>query len=36
MNVAEVEIDLETRGHDHVERLLDALRSAGYEVEVLD
>jgi threonine dehydratase len=36
MNAAEVEIDLETRGHDHVERLLDALRSAGYEVEVLD
>jgi threonine dehydratase len=30
-----VEIDLETRGHDHVDRLLDALESAGYEIEVL-
>jgi len=31
----EVEIDLETRGHDHVEELIDAIRAAGYEVEVL-
>jgi len=31
----EVEIDLETRGHDHVEELIDAIRDAGYEVEVL-
>ncbi|MFB6074132.1 MAG: threonine ammonia-lyase [Haloarculaceae archaeon] len=32
---AEVELDLETRGPDHVEQLLGALRGAGYEVEVL-
>ncbi|MFC6952021.1 threonine ammonia-lyase [Halorubellus litoreus] len=31
----EVEIDLETRGHDHVEELIEAIRDAGYEVEVL-
>jgi threonine dehydratase len=31
----EVEIDLETRGHDHVEELIGAIRDAGYEVEVL-
>jgi threonine dehydratase len=31
----EVEIDLETRGHDHVEELIDEIRDAGYEVEVL-
>lgn len=31
----EVEIDLETRGHDHVEDLIEAIRDAGYEVEVL-
>ena len=35
MNAAEVELDVETRGSDHVERLLAALREAGYEVEVL-
>jgi threonine dehydratase len=35
MNDAEVELDLETRGPDHVEELLAALREAGYEVEVL-
>ena len=35
MNDAEVEIDLETRGPDHVDELLTALRGAGYEVEVL-
>jgi threonine dehydratase len=34
MNAAEVELDLETRGHEHVEKLLDALESNGYEVEV--
>jgi len=32
---AEVELDLETRGHDHVERLVDALEDSGYPVEVL-
>ena len=35
MNAAEVELDVETRGTDHVEELLTALRNAGYEVEVL-
>ncbi len=35
MDDAEVELDLETRGHDHVEALLDALRAAEYEVEIL-
>ncbi|RXK50148.1 threonine ammonia-lyase [Halorientalis pallida] len=35
MNDAEVELDLETRGHDHVETVLDALEDAGYETEVL-
>jgi threonine dehydratase len=32
---AEVELDLETRGPDHVDELLAALREHGYEVEVL-
>ncbi|MFB6308691.1 MAG: threonine ammonia-lyase [Haloarculaceae archaeon] len=35
MSSAEVELDLETRGPDHVDRLIDALEGAGYEVEVL-
>jgi threonine dehydratase len=35
MDAAEVELDLETRGHGHVADLLDALESAGYAVEVL-
>jgi threonine dehydratase len=35
MNDAEIELDLETRGEDHVADLLDALDAAGYEVEVL-
>ncbi|MGM0591259.1 MAG: threonine ammonia-lyase [Halobacteriota archaeon] len=35
MNAAEVELDLETRGQDHVVELLDALRDHGYEVETL-
>jgi threonine dehydratase len=35
MNAAEVEIDLETRGDEHVEQLLAALDERGYEVEVL-
>jgi threonine dehydratase len=35
MNDAEVELDLETRGPDHVEALVDALEARGYEVEVL-
>jgi len=32
---AEVEVDLETRGRDHIDELLEAIRDAGYEVEVL-
>lgn len=35
MNAAEVALDLETRGHDHVEELLAALAADGYDVEVL-
>ena len=35
MNAAEVELDLETRGTDHVEQLLDALREEGFDVELL-
>jgi threonine dehydratase len=35
MNDAEVELDLETRGHDHVQLVLDALHDHGYETEVL-
>lgn len=35
MNAAEVELDLETRGEEHVAGLLDRLEAAGYEVELL-
>ena len=35
MNDAEVELDLETRGPDHVDELLAALREHGYAVDVL-
>ncbi len=35
MNAAEVEIDLETSGENHVQSLLRALRDEGYEVDVL-
>jgi threonine dehydratase len=35
MNDAEVELDLETKGPAHVDSLLDALESHGYEVEIL-
>jgi threonine dehydratase len=35
MNAAEVELDLETRGHDHVAELLDALEHHGYRVEIV-
>jgi len=35
VNAAEVELDLETRGHEHVAELLDAIEAAGYDVEVL-
>ncbi|MHB9287556.1 threonine ammonia-lyase [Halobacteriales archaeon Cl-PHB] len=35
MDDAEVELDLETRGHDHVAEVIAALEHAGYEVDVL-
>ena len=35
MNEADVEIDLETRGHEHIDTILSALRESGYTVEVL-
>jgi threonine dehydratase len=35
MNAAEVELDLETRGEEHVKKLLADLREHGYAVEVL-
>ncbi len=35
MSDTEVEIDLETRGHDHVAELLEAMEANGYEVDVL-
>ena len=35
MNAAEVELDLETRGPDHVAELIAGLEAAGFEVEVL-
>ena len=35
MRDARVELELETRGTDHVERLLGALATRGYDVEVL-
>ena len=35
MNAAEVELDLETRGPEHVADLLDDLETAGFDVEVL-
>ena len=35
MTAAEVELDLETRGRDHVEALLETLRERGFPVDVL-
>jgi threonine dehydratase len=35
MNDAEVELDVETSGHDHVEELIDGLEAHGYDVDVL-
>jgi len=35
MDDAEIELDLETRGEEHVADLLDALEAEGYEVEVM-
>ncbi|MCQ4333449.1 threonine ammonia-lyase [Natronomonas sp. F2-12] len=34
VNAAEVELDLETRGHEHVAELIETLESHGYEVNV--
>jgi len=36
MNAAEVELDLETRGLDHVEALLELMADKGYDVTVLN
>ena len=35
LNAADVELDLETRGHDHVAELIATLEDHAYEVEVL-
>ena len=35
MNAAEVELELETRGHDHLVEIIAGLREEGYEVEIL-
>ncbi len=35
MNAAEVVLDIETHGHDHIDELLAALEARGYEVETL-
>lgn len=35
MNDTDVEVDLETRGPDHVESLIGALETAGYDIEIL-
>ncbi len=35
MDDAEIDIDLETRGHDHIGRVLAGLEDAGYDIEVL-
>jgi len=35
MDDAEIELDLETRGEEHVAELLAALKAEGYEVEVM-
>ncbi|WP_266079631.1 threonine ammonia-lyase [Haladaptatus caseinilyticus] len=35
MNATEVELDLETRGQEHVDSLLESLRESGFDVEVL-
>ncbi|WP_436902482.1 threonine ammonia-lyase [Halovenus halobia] len=35
MDDAEIDIDLETRGHEHIDELLHGLAEAGYDIEVL-
>jgi len=34
IDATEIEIDLETRGHEHVDEILSELRAAGFQVEV--
>ncbi|AOW81045.1 threonine dehydratase [Halodesulfurarchaeum formicicum] len=34
IDATEIEMDLETRGHEHVEEILSKLRDAGFQVEV--
>ena len=34
IDATEIELDLETRGHEHVEAMLEKLRNAGFQVEV--
>ncbi len=34
LDATEIEMDLETRGHDHVEEIITELREAGFQVEV--
>ncbi|WP_435069252.1 threonine ammonia-lyase [Haloplanus sp. C73] len=36
MNDARVELEIETRGPDHVDELLSALRAEGYDVEIVN
>jgi threonine dehydratase len=36
LDAAEVELDLETRGPEHVEAVVSALRDRGYDVDVVD
>ena len=36
MNATEVELDLETRGPEHVDRLLARIQEEGFEVTVLN
>jgi hypothetical protein len=33
VELTRVELEVETRGADHIEELLDALSTSGYEVE---
>lgn len=35
MDDAEIEVDLETRGHEHASKLIEALEAGGYDIEVL-
>jgi len=35
MDAAEIEVDIETRGPDHVLSLIEALEAGGYEIDIL-